>query len=120
MTNGVVNRQPIRDVASRTIDVHRDRLRTVVCQFAQPFDDDSRAVLLDIADEVDVPEPLGLLFSNDALDRVQQFADEAIADWLAHMQLTLFAFIVPVDSGIPATATTRPVRFDGQIFRRLV
>ena len=84
MPDGVVDGQPIGDVAAGAVDVDRDRLAAVVGQFAQSLDDGPRGVFLDITDEVDVAQAIGLLFSDNLLDRVDQLVEQPFVDSLTH------------------------------------
>ncbi len=79
--NRVVERQPVGDVAARTVDVQRDGFCTVVRQFAEPFDGCAGAVLLDVPDEINVAQAVRLLFADDLLDGVHQFVEQAIVDF---------------------------------------
>ena len=55
---GVVDGQAVGDVAAGAVDVERDRPVVVVGQLAQPLDAAARGVLLDVADQVDVAQPI--------------------------------------------------------------
>ena len=65
--DGVVDGEPVGDVAAGAVDVERDRPAVVVGQLAEPLDDAARGVLLDVADEVDVAKTIRLLLAEDAL-----------------------------------------------------
>ena len=78
LADGVVNGEAVGDVAAGAVDVQRDRPGVVVGELAQPLDDAARDVFLDVADEVDVAQPIGRFLPQDALDRVDQVEHEPV------------------------------------------
>ena len=78
LADDVVDGQPVGDVPAGGIEVERDRPVAVVGQLAQPFDDRSRAVLVDVTDEVDFPQALGRLLAEHLLDGIDQFGHEPV------------------------------------------
>ena len=73
MSDGVVEGQPVRNIAPGAVDVDRDGPGVVVGELTQPLDGDAGGVLLDVPDEINVPEAVRLLFSDNLLNRVDQF-----------------------------------------------
>ena len=88
--DGVVNGQTVGDVAAGAIDVDRNRPRVVVGEFPETLDDRPRRVFLDVADEVDIPEAVRLLFSDDLFHRLYQFREYLVVDF-AHLRRTSHA-----------------------------
>ena len=84
VAHGIVNREAVGHVAACAVDVQGDGLLAVVGQLPQPLDDAARAVLLDVADEIDVAQPVGLLLAKRLLDRVHQLVEQPFAD-VAHI-----------------------------------
>ena len=78
LADGVVNRQAVGDVAAGAVDVERDRAGVVVGQLAQAFDDAARRVFFDVADEIDIPQPVRLLLAQGCLQRIDELEDQSI------------------------------------------
>src|SRR5690606_3469055 len=79
----VVEREPVGHVAPGAVDIQPDLAPALVGQLAKAFDDGPRAVLVDVADQVDVAQALGLLPAEDVLDGGDQIVQEALVE-LAH------------------------------------
>ena len=58
VADDVVDGEAVGDVAAGAVDEERDRLVVLVGQLAQPLDAGARGVLLDVADQVDVAQPI--------------------------------------------------------------
>ena len=56
-----MDREAVGDVAAGAVDVQRDGPLAVVGQLPQALDDAARAVLVDVPDQIDVAQPVGLL-----------------------------------------------------------
>ena len=76
---GVVNREAVGDVAAGAVDEERDRPVVVVGELAQPLDADARGVFLDVADQIDVAQPVAGFLPELRANRVDQLGDQAIA-----------------------------------------
>ena len=75
--------EAVGDVAAGAVDEQGDRLVVLVRQLAQPLDAGARGVLLDVADQVDVAEPVACLLAQLRADRIDELGDQAIAQ-LSH------------------------------------
>ena len=73
--------EAVGDVAAGAVDVERDRPVVVVGELAQPLDADARGVFLDIADQIDVAQPVALFLAELRADGVDQLGDQAIAQF---------------------------------------
>src|SRR5262249_57373340 len=78
------------DVAAGAVDVEVDGLAAVICQLAEPLDRDASDVFLDVADQVDVAQAIGLLLPQQVLYRIHQFAEQPFIE-LAHRAELLHA-----------------------------
>jgi len=83
LPNRVVQCETVRDVAAGAVDVHGNGLAAGVGELAQPFDGDLRAVLVDVAYEVDVAQAIRLFLPEDVTDGIDQLAEQTIVQ-LAH------------------------------------
>ena len=61
VADGVVDGEAVGDVAAGAVDVERDRPVVVVGELAQALDADARGVFLDVADQIDVAQPVARL-----------------------------------------------------------
>ena len=77
----VVDGEAVGDVAAGAVDEERDRLVVVVGELAQPLDAGARGVLLDVADQVDVAQPVARLLAELRADRVDELGDEAFVQF---------------------------------------
>src|SRR5207249_9318944 len=84
VADGIVNGEAVGDVAAGAVDVERDRARILGRQLAEPFDTESRGILLDVAYEVDVAQPFDRLFSQLRTNCIDQLGDQAIAQLTHH------------------------------------
>ena len=84
VAHGIVNRETVGHVAACAVDVQGDGPLAVVGQLPQALDDAARAVLVDVADEIYVAQPVGLLLAKRLLDRVHQIVEQPVAD-VAHI-----------------------------------
>jgi hypothetical protein len=82
--DGIVDREPIRNVATRAVDVDRDRPGAVVGQFPKPFNRGAGGVLLDVTDELNIPKAVRLLFSDNLFNRLYQFVENLVVDFAHH------------------------------------
>src|SRR5678815_4972385 len=79
--DGVVHGKTVGNVAARAVYVERDRPVVVVGELTKTFDDRPRGLFLDIADQVDIAEAIGLLLSQHTLDGVDQLSDKTIVQF---------------------------------------
>src|SRR5204862_3955114 len=86
----VVDGQAVGDVPSRAVDVESNRTVAVVGQIAQPFDAQPRGILLDVADQIDVTQPLARFLPQLLPHRIDQFGDQSIAQ-LTHRDNIIIA-----------------------------
>src|SRR5688572_18535226 len=73
-----MDRETVGDVPACTVYVQGDRPGVVVRQLPKALDDAPCDVFLDVADEVDVAQPIRRLLPEDALHRINQVADQPI------------------------------------------
>ena len=78
---GVVDREPVGDVAAGAVDEERHRPAVVVRQLAQAFDAGPRGVLFDVADQIDVAQPIAGLLAELGADGIDELGDQAIAQF---------------------------------------
>ena len=83
VADGVVDGEAVGDVAAGAVDEQRDRPVVVVRELAQPLDARARGVFFDVADQVDVAQPIALLLAQLRADGVNELGDQAIAQ-LSH------------------------------------
>ena len=75
--------RPSVTVAAGAVDVQSDRPVAVSGQLAKPFDAGARRILLDVADQIHVPQPLARLLAQLHANGVDQLGDQTIAQ-LSH------------------------------------
>ena len=76
----VVEREAVGDVSSCAVDEDPNGPAAVVGELAGPLDYSPGAVLIDVTDEVDVAEPVGLFLLEHVLDGVHKVPQQAVAD----------------------------------------
>src|SRR5439155_5927642 len=80
---GIVDREPVRNVAAGAVDEQGDGPIVVACELAETLDAGARRVFLDIPDQVDVAEAITLFFPQLGAHRIDELGDQAIAQ-LSH------------------------------------
>src|SRR5262245_63429119 len=83
VANGVVKGEAVGDIPAVAVDEDRNRPVVLVGELTQPFDAGPGGILFDVADEINIPQPLRGFLAELRADGVDELRDQAIAQ-LSH------------------------------------
>jgi hypothetical protein len=83
VADGIVNGEAVGDVAAGAVEEEGNRLAVLAGELSQTLDADAGVVFFDVANQVDVAQPLACFFADLGAYGVQQLRDQPIAQ-LSH------------------------------------
>jgi hypothetical protein len=83
VANGVVNGEAVGDIPAGAVDEDGDRPVVLVGELTEPFDAAPCRILLDVADEINIPQPVRCFLAELRADGIDELRDQTIAQ-LSH------------------------------------